>query len=151
MEELIRGILARHPEFAAKVRGVSEEDLVKLEKCTGPLPPDYRAFLTAMGRGGFEDLGLGEREFGFDAVFKNHYANANYDKRKSAKDPKYRKRIARERDARLLIGWDADSQDPHNVYIDRAKPELPVFEDSECCGRKELSPSLREFLLKGWI
>ena len=51
MEQLIKFIIQNHPEFAEEIKGVTDEEIQKLENLTlfPPIPDQYRTFLKYMG------------------------------------------------------------------------------------------------------
>jgi hypothetical protein len=148
MREFLYRLLKAHPDYAASVTPATDADVAALEKVAGPLPDAYKDFLRVMGREP-GDLAFPPRSsFRYEDVFKLHYAAHNARRKAERKGKADKKRRADDADGRrLMIGSDVGCDDPHAYYVDLSDPvNLPVFEDSDCCGRRGLAGSLLEYL-----
>jgi hypothetical protein len=141
MREALREFAARHP---GGMRGASAEEIEALERVAGPLPPDYKLFLSALGHAWPEALKLNP-DLAYESVFKYHYARFNKRKRE-ARDPKKARAQAKRPRDRMLVIAPSPATDPHDIAIDVEQPGSPVYETSECCGTRPLAASLREYV-----
>ncbi|MBN1897936.1 MAG: hypothetical protein JW827_04095 [Spirochaetes bacterium] len=166
MKVLIEKILRFHPQLAGQIKGVSDDEIIQLEKISGyTLPDEYKDFLRNMGHHAGR----------IKIVIKNSVAEADqssyiretpidvrydsvikyYRKMKTMSEKKrlrlkrnLEKAVDRSLDQLFLIGINPIGNDAGNLYIDLSSKALRVVELTETFGETEHSPSLMEFLFK---
>lgn len=58
MDRFLEYVCSFDPAFASRIEGASADEIARVERAAGPLPPDYRRFLALMGRRDDELAGM---------------------------------------------------------------------------------------------